>query len=134
MPNAGSQDNKWFVAAIGLNAAFDLGACPPWRGATDWSETCSNGALLSQATSLPIWTYETLSFVLTNPVSSIDIMLTTENGNGSGPPEPLWVDDVTLTATGPNLGNPVPEPGTLLLLGTGLLGMGRRILRRKQAG
>jgi hypothetical protein len=125
MPNAGSQSNKWLLASLGVNGNFSpTSGCGPWLGAQDWSSTCKDGALLSQATPLSSWTQETLSFTLPSAVSSIAFQFTTQNGNGSGPAEPLWVDDVTLQVTA------VPEPRAEFLLGTCILIMSGGLWRR----
>lgn len=126
MPYPGSQGNKWFTASFSSNGTPFPSGCP-WYGAQDLTEACTDGAILSQATSLSSWTYETLSFTLPSATSSIALQFNTGNGNGSGPAEPLWVDDISLQAT--------PEPCTLTLLVCGL-GAGclcRRSHARQQA-
>jgi hypothetical protein len=130
MPNAGSQSNKWFNASLSIDGnAFPTG-CQSY-GAQDLSETCTDGAILSQVTPLPSWTYETLSFTLPSAASSIAFEFNTQDGNGSGPAEPLWVDDVTLQATG--AGVIIPEPSSLALFCTGLMCIVWRIRQKSLA-
>jgi hypothetical protein len=66
---------------------------------------------------------EFLSFVWASGISSV--VITGDPGGGS-----FVMDDLTATSA-----NPVPEPGTLLLLGSGVLGMaGYGLKRRKRQG
>ena len=56
------------------------------------------------------------------------IRITMGNSGGGSSPDTLTVNELDITENAP-----VPEPGSLLLLGTGLLGIGR-LVRRKIAG
>ncbi len=68
------------------------------------------------------WTYESLTFT---PTSSSEVLSFLAIGTPSGEPPFSLLDGVSVTST-----SPVPEPGTLTLMATGLAGIGGMVRRR----
>ena len=115
------------VAGQSYTLSFDLGSSTAWGAETDIIATASAGATTNQfyttATSTNQWDTFTMSFIADSATSSIELtgVGTAHQGYYIG------LDNVSLTA------DPVPEPATMLLFGTGLAVLvGARIRRKKK--
>lgn len=123
----GTRDNGT-AAAVGADGGS--GGPIEWIGAT--SATIANGPALTHVIA-PSASWQTVTFVIkAQPISAFtgDGVLTNNSGTiehlafvrtGAAGPYTLYLDDIEM----------VPEPGSLLALGTGLIGMAGLIRRRR---